>query len=128
MKTPRFQSAIAWLLAVLLSASFVLAGVMKMLSHETNARRFEAWGYPGEFGLLIAVVEVAAGLLVLIPRVTIWAALGIAVLMIGAAGTHLVSGIGSPLFAFIYLGMAVGLAAIRWRGSAAKARTETTLE
>ncbi len=110
----KIKSIIAWVLSALLSAGFVLAGVMKFIAGPAMARRFEAWGYSPKFALLIGILEVLAGLLVLFPRFAIWGAALIIILMLGATYTHLHTGIGSPLFALIYLAMVVIVAILRW--------------
>lgn len=75
--------------------------------------RFAAWGYSAWFVYVIGVVEVGGGLLVLHPRTAFFGGALIAIDMIGAILTHLFTGIGSPLFALIYLILAIGLACLR---------------
>lgn len=75
--------------------------------------RFEAWGYSGEFAIFIGIVELTVGLTVLWPKTVFYGALLLAVEMIGAAWTHIYTGIGSPFFAFIYLAMAMILLVLR---------------
>jgi len=98
---------ISWILSLLLAASFVFAGYTKIPPGPNMIKRFENWGYNADFALLIGVLEILGAILILIPRMTILGACIIIVLMMGAVYTHLATGIGSPLFAFIYLAMAI---------------------
>ena len=102
-----------WLLAALLGLSFLAAGWPKLMPNDNMVARFENWGYSAEFAVVIGVLEMLGGLLVLIPKLAIYGAILIGILMLGAIYTHLSTGIGSPLFAFIYLAMAVGLGICR---------------
>jgi len=108
------KTALSWLLAVLLSVSFVFSGAMKLPLDDRTVRRFEQWGYNAEFAVLIGVLEVLAGLFILYPPTVPLAAPTIVVLMLGAVWTHVSSNIGSPWFAAAYVVMAIGLLALRW--------------
>lgn len=117
----------AWVISVLLGASFLFAGFPKISPNESMISRFEAWGYSGDFAIFIGIVELTVGLTVLWPRTVFYGALLLAVEMIGAAWTHIHTGIGSPLFAFIYLAMAMILLVLRrkdayWLPEALRAR------
>lgn len=80
-----------WLLQVFLAAVFIAVGLGKFgdLSWE---RRFDRWGYPSGSHVLVGVVELVAGALLLVPRLTTYAALLLAVVMFGAIVTHAVAG------------------------------------
>lgn len=110
-----WKTATAWVIAVLLAASFLTAGYIKIPASDSMVRRFEAWGYSTEFVWVIGSLELLAGLLVLIPRISFYGASLIVILMIGATYTHLSTGIGSPIFALIYLMMGVTLAFLRFK-------------
>ncbi|MCG8506977.1 MAG: DoxX family protein [Sphingomonadales bacterium] len=103
-----------WTISVLLGLSFLAAGWPKVLPNDNMVARFENWGYTAEFASLIGVLEILAGLLVLVPRTALYGAMLIGVLMTGAIYTHLSTAIGSPLFAIIYALMAVALGILRY--------------
>ncbi len=109
MKTNSLKKIGTWVISILLGASFILAGWPKIMPNESMLNRFESWGYSANFTVLIGLLELAAGILVLIPRAAFYGAIVIVVLMLGAVYTHVSTQIGSPLFAIIYFGMAVGL-------------------
>jgi uncharacterized membrane protein YphA (DoxX/SURF4 family) len=48
---------------------------------------FEHWGYPPSFRIIIGTVEVTAGVALLIPRFTTYAAMALIIVMVGAAGS-----------------------------------------
>ncbi len=77
-----------WTLQVLLGGLFVVLGVAKF-GDPSWERKFAGWGYPDGFYMAIGVLEIAGGLMVLVPRVASYGALVIATVMVGAALTHL---------------------------------------
>ena len=113
MRKASFKNISAWVISILLGASFLFAGFPKINPSQSMIARFEAWGYSPEFCVFIGIVEVAGGLLVLWPKTAFYGALLLTFEMIGAIWTHLSTGIGSPLFAFLYLAMAVVLLVLR---------------
>ena len=51
--------------------------------------RFNRWGYPHDFYLVVGVAELAGAALLLIPKLSKFGAGLLSVIMVGAAGTHL---------------------------------------
>jgi putative oxidoreductase len=82
---------VLWLFQVVLAAMFLGAGVAKF-SAPAWARMFARWGYPDYFYLVIGILEVAAGIALLVPRTAAPAALLLIVIMIGAGLTHALHG------------------------------------
>lgn len=78
-----------WLCQAALALMFVFAGAAKFAS-PAWPRMFARWGYPDHFYIVIGVVEVAAGVALLVPRAAAPAAIMLIVIMIGAALTHIV--------------------------------------
>ena len=105
----RTLRTIRWVTAILLSLIFVGSAMPKLMGSVGMAPRFEAWGYPAAFSVVIGVIELVGGLAVLIPRVAFLGGVLLALEMGGAVFTHLRTGIGSPSFAFVALALAVGL-------------------
>ena len=79
-----------WILVVLLAIGFAMAAIGK-LSGAAN-ETFVGWGYAPWFATLIGVLEIAGALLLLVPKTTRVAILGLTAIMLGAVYTHLVNG------------------------------------
>ena len=108
-----------WSLQVLLGVLFVVLGVAKF-GDPSWARKFAGWGYPDGFYMVVGVLEIAGGLMVLVPRVASYGALTIATVMVGAALTHLTHGETRRLIGpLIFLALA---AAVGWLRRASAAR------
>src|SRR5688500_4449062 len=89
----RLPKAVIWACAILLAVAFVISGFLKLEGSSAIrwSERFVHWGYPANAHYFVGVLEILAGLGVLIPK---WrrAAAGILfALMIGALGTHAVN-------------------------------------
>jgi len=95
-----------WAVSVLLGLFCVFVGVMKFGDARTWDRAFAHWGYPLWFRPVVGLAEVAAGLLIFVPRVAAHGALLMAVVMVGALGTHIVHGETKRLLApLVFLGL-----------------------
>jgi uncharacterized membrane protein YphA (DoxX/SURF4 family) len=72
--------------------AFVFAGISKLEGPSAMrwTERFVDWGYPATVGYVVGVLEILAGLGVLIPNWRRAAAAVLVALMIGALGTHAV--------------------------------------
>jgi len=81
---------IAWVLAILLAVMFMNAGVKKFDAASGWTRAFHNWGYPDWFRILIGAGEVAAALLVLVPRTAKYGALLIVSIMLGGVATNMI--------------------------------------
>jgi uncharacterized membrane protein YphA (DoxX/SURF4 family) len=86
------RTVVSWILRVVLAALFILASTGKLTGAATEM--FAGWGYPGWFAMLIGVLELAGGIGLLIPKTMRPAILGLTVVMLGAAYTHLAAGEG----------------------------------
>lgn len=78
-----------WALSGLLAALYLMAGGSKLAGADQHIQHFAHWGYPDWFRLVVGAVEVTSAVLVLIPRTAFFGACALAVLMLGAAYTHL---------------------------------------
>jgi uncharacterized membrane protein YphA (DoxX/SURF4 family) len=81
-----------WLASAFLTYVFIKAGWSKFSDTSGWARAFAGWGFPVWFRLLVGVIEVAGGALLLVPKTAIYAAGALAVIMLGAMGTHIFHG------------------------------------
>ena len=104
-----------WAVRILLSAQFVVGGVLKLTADPTMLAMFDDIGAGQGLRLLVGACELAGGIGVLLPRVARLAAAGLVGLMIGAAVTNVVSLQISPIVPLVLLGLALLVAATRTR-------------
>ena len=88
------RNATLWGASGLLAALFIYAGLVgKLLNAEQAQQQFaEHFGLPAGLALFIGTCEVAGAVGILIPRLASLAAAGLAVIMLGAAYSHLSAG------------------------------------
>src|SRR5438093_4142366 len=88
-KVPR---AAVWAAAIFLAVAFVVIGISKVRGPSAMrwGERFVHWGYPAGAERIVGVLEMLAGVGVLVPKLRRAAAATLFVLMIGALCTHLV--------------------------------------
>jgi putative oxidoreductase len=88
----RLPRAAAWPCAIFLAVAFVFVGMSKLEGSSAMrwTERFVNWGYPANAQYVIGVLEILAGLGVLIPNWRRTAAAMLVGLMIGALCTHAV--------------------------------------
>ena len=112
-----------WTLAGLVAALFLLSGVPKLLDPGWVSR-FASWGYSEWFLYLIAGLEIAGAIGLLIPRLAPYAAAGLIIIMFGAMYTHLShdQGIWWNVAYVVVLGV-VGI--YRWQHRAVSQATAT---
>jgi uncharacterized membrane protein YphA (DoxX/SURF4 family) len=114
------RSVVVWILSILTALLLLAAGLPKILGQGGWAARFDRWGYPAGFVVVIGVVEVVGALMLLIPRVATVGAAILSVVMLGAAGTHLVHG-ETPRIA-VALVLFAAFVAIAWLRRPARGR------
>ena len=119
MKEASIRVLVAWGCSVITAWAFLYQGLKKILPGEAEIyqSKFVDWGYDPSFATPIGVVEVVAGILVLFPGLASVGACAAIVVMIGAAYTHVSTGIGSPAFAIIIGLIAAVLMVLRWPDS-----------
>ncbi len=107
MTSKRIRNIAGWVLIVLLAAGFTMAALGKLTGAATDM--FIGWGYPAWFATLIGVLEITGAVGLLIPKARPLAALGLSVIMLGAAYTHLANyeagQVVRPLIFLIVLGV-----------------------
>jgi len=84
----------AWTLQVVLAGLFLMAGGFKLAGSPQMVQGFQEWGFSKGFLFFIGAAEALGGLALLIPRVSAGSAIGLMVIMVGAAYTHLINGDG----------------------------------
>lgn len=77
----------SWCLAIWFAHLFITMGWPKFRSDSFWTALFAHWGYPPSFRILIGVLEVGAGVAIVAPWTTTWAALALSIVMLGAAGS-----------------------------------------
>jgi uncharacterized membrane protein YphA (DoxX/SURF4 family) len=128
MKT--FRRITAWALQILMTVAFVSIGLGKF-GNASWERSFERWGYPPGSHLIVGGLEMTAGALLIVPRVSSYAALLLAAVMVGAMTTHGLA--GQPIWRPApHLTILLLLAWLRWpsrwrRSTAAPAAARTTI-
>jgi putative oxidoreductase len=74
---------------ILIALIFLASGTAKLIPLEFEVVAFARWGYPMWFMTLTGVLEVAGGIGVLVPRLSVLSCFALSGLMLGALGTHL---------------------------------------
>lgn len=82
------RNIIAWILQVLLGLAFIASGGRKFMDLTGTVGMFGQLGLPTFFAYLVAGGEVLGGIGLLLPRFVRPAALGLIIIMIGAAFMH----------------------------------------
>jgi putative oxidoreductase len=115
----KVKAAAVWTVSVLLAALFLFAGSMKFLRAEAAAE-FAELGYADWFRVLIGVVEIVAGLALVVPRTAFWAAGALAVVMVGAVVTLVRLGkVGEAVVPFVVLVLLILVGYVRRPGASA---------
>lgn len=85
---------VSWILSILLAFVFVAVGTSKLLGRPSMhwAQRFQRWGYPAGSSYVIGILEIIAGIAILIPRWRKIAAAAFMIIMVGAVSTHALHG------------------------------------
>ena len=92
-----------WAIAVLSSVFFTLMGLPKVLGQGSWGERFATWGYPPWFVVVIGIAELTGAVMLLISRLGTLGASLLAVIMLGAAATHLLHGETARVLAALVL-------------------------
>jgi len=74
-----------WIVVWLTAVFFLQNGVQKVIGAQQMVAMFRELGYPDWMRIAVGLIEIAGAVLLVIPRFTLHASAGLAVLMIGAA-------------------------------------------
>jgi len=80
-----------WIVQILAALAFVAIGVAKF-ARPAWATMFARWGYPDGFYMVIGALELLGGVLLLVPRVTSYAAALLGVILVAATTTLVLHG------------------------------------
>ena len=108
-----------WIVNILSAAAFVAIGLGKF-SGPVWRRNFEHWGYPDGFYMVIGALEVIGGVLLLVPKLSSYAAAMLGVILVAAAATLRLNHLPvSPPLAWLGVMIVLGVARRRraWRPS-----------
>ena len=112
----RWRLRVAWTLQVALAAVFVFTASRKFMGHPVPVATVEALGAGQWLRIAIGVAELAGAIGLLVPRLAGLAASCLALLMLGAVGTHLLLVGGSAVPALVLLAASAAVASLRgWR-------------
>jgi uncharacterized membrane protein YphA (DoxX/SURF4 family) len=111
----RFATAGLWLLQIAAAGMFLFAGSLKLTGDPSMVQLFGVIGVGQWFRYLTGTIEVVCGIGILIPAVASWAALALAVTMVGAIITHLFIVGGNPAVPIVLLAVTVTIAWLRRR-------------
>ncbi|MEW6129502.1 MAG: DoxX family protein [Acidobacteriota bacterium] len=95
MELSKTKNTLLWVLQILLAIFYIAQAVLKLMGSEEVVANFKRWGFPSGFHLVIGGVELLGGLLLLFPKTAAYAAIGLILVMIGAAFTHILNGEGA---------------------------------
>ena len=104
-----------WTVRVLLSAQFVVGGVLSLSASPAMVAMFEDIGAGQGLRLLVGACEVAGAVGLVISRLARLAATGLVLLMIGAAVTNVVALQISPAIPLVLLALATVVAVAHTR-------------
>ncbi len=85
------------LLSVLLGLAFLGSGGSKLAGAQMHVDNFARWGYPPWFQYVTGLVEVAAGVLIVLPATRFCGAALLVCTMLGGVATHVMAGEGSQV-------------------------------
>jgi uncharacterized membrane protein YphA (DoxX/SURF4 family) len=83
------RRVLEWVVSGLLFLLFILAAVGKLTHSRGQIELFRRFGYPDGLYYIVGLMEVAGALLLLVPRTAPIGASLLALVMLGATGTHL---------------------------------------
>lgn len=99
--TSKGTNAVLWILQILMAGLFLMAGTMKLITPLELMAKEMTWinDYPSFIPRFIGLTEVLGGLglilpwlLKIMPKLTVWAAYGLALIMVFALALHVVQG------------------------------------
>ncbi len=104
-KKTRWYDYLFHLLAFVLAVVFIITGGTKLIDTPAHVANFARWNYPIWFMYVTGGVEVAGGLLLILPMTRYYGATLIVFTMIGALLTHIQAGewlfVGTPILLLI---------------------------
>jgi len=108
---------VSWILSIFLAFVFVAIGTSKLVGPSSVhwTQRFQRWGYPTGSYFVIGILEIVAGIAILIPRWRRIAAATLMIIMAGALCTHALHGEWARVIPPALLG-SLAFASTHWSG------------
>jgi putative oxidoreductase len=107
----RVALIVLWIVQVLLAAMFLMAGGSKLAGAPAMVALFDAVGIGQWFRYVTGIIEVGAGIALLIPAVAVFGAVLLLPTMLGAIATNLFIAHQSPVVPLVLL---ICAAAVAW--------------
>ena len=85
----RGMNIAAWVASGLLCALYLFAASGKLMSNPAAVEAFQKYGHSDNFRMFIGTCESLGAIALLIPRLAFWSAIGLFIIMLGAAHAHL---------------------------------------
>ncbi len=95
MANAKAKNIALWIGQIVLGAFYIMQSIPKLTSDAEVIANFQRWGMPGGFHYVVGGVELFGGLLLCFRPTAAFSALGLILLMMGAAVTHLIHGDGA---------------------------------
>ena len=102
-----------WLLTIVSAGMLLLAGTMKLAGVQMQVDLFAALGIGQWFRYVTGSLEVGGAIGLFVPAAATYAALLLAMVMVGAVATHLLIIGGNPLVPILLLGATLAIAWLR---------------
>ena len=120
MSSFRVRRTLAWMLKILLTLGFLMAGLTKFSSQSGWVERFVGWGYAPWFVPVIGVLETLGVVGLWIPRLERYAVGLLTLILLGAAYTNATHPpVGAVVRPLAFLLLLAALVWLRNRGAAA---------
>ena len=101
-----FKRVGVWAVTIFVALIFMMAGLNKLTAPAAWQDRFvNQWGLPGWMAAVTAVAEIVGAVLVLVPRTAVFGGAILALVMVGATGTHVLAGEFSRLSVTVPFGV-----------------------
>jgi uncharacterized membrane protein YphA (DoxX/SURF4 family) len=107
------RRATVWTLTIAAAGMFLLAGTLKLIGLQIEVDMFSTIGIGQWFRYVTGALEVGGAIGLFVPLLAPFAALLLAVVMVGAIAAHLFIIGGSPLIAMALLAMTIAIAYLR---------------
>jgi len=101
--SPRLERRLL-VVSVFLGTLFICSGLSKLLGWQLQQELFRQFGFAAWFVPVVGVLELAFAALALTPKTRAYGALGFLVLLVGAALTHVMTGVLLP-FLLVHAGL-----------------------
>lgn len=106
---------LSWTLRVMVSLAFLFASLGKLSQNEAVIEMFSNWGFPNGFYFIVGLVEILLAIGLLIRKTLKVSLLGLGILMIGAAVTHVLNDpIIEVIRPLIFLSLLYGIYALNY--------------